>query len=535
MRNFNALREHIASKDPIIYVVTDEEAEGISAIQAVVESFQVKHTLQVWDSVDGLRPLGVQPSGTNADPREVLGVIRDAARKPTGKPTLNVFILKDLHPYLDDVEVRRIVKTLHQDLMECLVTVILLSPLVNLPDHLDQIITVLRLPLPDRETATWILTETLENGQGRGKVVDAEIDSVMGLTAEKIALIARRSLATQGRTLNPDKMVRAKADLIREAGVLELMTPSENLADVGGHDELIAWFQRRRKAFTPEGLRFVGQHPKGCLLAGCPGVGKSLAARAIAGEWKRPLLRMDMSRIFGSLVGQSEENMRRALEMADKVAPCVLHIDEIEKAFAGARGGESDGGVGVRVFGQFLTWLAEKTSPVFVVATANNLWGLPPELLRKGRWDELWFCDLPSEEEVIDILKVHLAKRIAGGCGVRAVENHDLKALAEKMENFSGAEIEQVVVDALYLALDEGVEELKDEHLLSAAKTTVPLSKSMEDDIIILRKWAQVRARFSSSAAAARKESKVVDFTGKVERLKGLGILPIEGVGSGEN
>jgi SpoVK/Ycf46/Vps4 family AAA+-type ATPase len=252
------------------------------------------------------------------------------------------------------------------------------------------------------------------------------------------------------------------------------------------------WLQKRAVTFTDEARQFGLPAPKGILLLGVQGCGKSLCAKAVSSLWQQPLLRFDMGRMFGSLVGSSEENVRRAISVAESVAPAILWVDEIDKAFAGSQAsGVTDGGTTARVFGTFLTWLSEKTAPVFVVATANDISQLPPELLRKGRLDEIFFVDLPSETERAEVFRIHLTKR------GRDPQQFDVAALVESSDQFSGAEVEEAIISALYDAFYSG-HELATEHVLSALRETVPLAKTMDEQIARLRSWAEGRARNAS-------------------------------------
>jgi SpoVK/Ycf46/Vps4 family AAA+-type ATPase len=258
------------------------------------------------------------------------------------------------------------------------------------------------------------------------------------------------------------------------------------------------WLNKRSVAFTDEARAFGLPAPKGILLLGVQGCGKSLCAKAVSSLWQMPLLRFDMGRMFGSFVGSSEENVRRAISVAESVAPAILWVDEIDKAFAGSQSsGGSDGGTAARVFGTFLTWLSEKSAPVFVVATANDISQLPPELLRKGRFDEIFFVDLPIVEERGEVFRIHLARR------GRDPEQFDLPALAEGSKDFSGAEIEEAIISALYDAFYHQTE-LTTAHVLSALGETVPLARTMDEHISRLRGWADGRARNASVPRVVR-------------------------------
>jgi SpoVK/Ycf46/Vps4 family AAA+-type ATPase len=283
-----------------------------------------------------------------------------------------------------------------------------------------------------------------------------------------------------------------KQQIIRKSGLLEYCTTSESFSSVGGMAVLKDWLSKRSLAFSREAREFGLAAPKGILMLGVQGCGKSLCAKAVSTQWQLPLLRFDMGRMFGSLVGSSEENVRRAISVAESVAPAVLWVDEIDKAFAGSQAsGATDGGTTARVFGTFLTWLSEKTAPVFVVATANDISHLPPELLRKGRLDEIFFVDLPDPQERAEVFRIHLQKR------GRDAANFDPDRLAEASKDFSGAEIEEAINSALYDAF-YGREELTTGHVLKALGETVPLARTMDEQIGQIRRWADGRARNAS-------------------------------------
>jgi SpoVK/Ycf46/Vps4 family AAA+-type ATPase len=297
-----------------------------------------------------------------------------------------------------------------------------------------------------------------------------------------------------------DVIMSEKEQIIRKSGILEYMHAEENVAGIGGLEFLLAWLRKRAKAFTPEAREFGLPQPKGILLIGVPGCGKSLTAKAVGNLWKLPLLRLDVGRVFGSLVGESEEKIRRAVHVAESIAPSILWMDELEKGLSGVGSSNmTDGGTASRVFGTFITWLQEKKSPVFVIATANNVRQLPPELLRKGRFDEIFFVDLPSREERRTIFDIHIKKR------GRNPEEFDLDDLAEHSEDFSGAEIEQAIISALYDAFDLG-QELSTELIIESLGVTVPLSTTMQEEITAMREWSKTRARLAAPDTRAKKE-----------------------------
>jgi ATPases of the AAA+ class len=360
----------------------------------------------------------------------------------------------------------------------------------------------LNFPLPTRADLNELLDRIVSDVKHL-KQVKVELDeagrdrllqSALGLTLGEAENVFAKIIVKDNRLSVDDvnEVFSEKQQIIRKNGLLEYCSTSESFAHVGGLGVLKDWLNKRSVAFTEEARDFGLPSPKGILMLGVQGCGKSLCAKAVSTQWQLPLLRFDMGRMFGSFVGSSEENVRRAIAVAESVAPAILWVDEIDKAFAGSQAsGISDGGTTARVFGTFLTWLSEKTAPVFVVATANDISNLPAELLRKGRLDEIFFVDLPGREERTEIFGIHLAKR------GRDVAAFDLEALAAQSHDFSGAEIEEAINSALYDAFYDR-QELKTEHVLNALAQTVPLAKTMEEQISELRQWADGRARNAS-------------------------------------
>jgi SpoVK/Ycf46/Vps4 family AAA+-type ATPase len=315
------------------------------------------------------------------------------------------------------------------------------------------------------------------------------LSHLRGLTFFEVKKIVTQAVIEDGRLDRADlaTVLDAKKRAIQRSGVLDYYPADESLADVAGLTNLKGWLRKRKNAFVnpEEAKKFGLTAPKGLLLLGVQGCGKSMCAKAVAAEWQLPLIRLDPSSLYNKFVGESERNLRRAIKTAEQMAPIVLWIDEIEKAFGGQESGDS--GTSSRIFGTFLSWLNDKKESVFVIATANDISRLPPELLRKGRFDEIFFVDLPDEEVRKEIFAVHLGRRD------RPVQAFDLEALAAATEGFSGAEIEQVVLSALYSAFSLG-EDLSDALLIEEARTTRPLSVTMGEKIEELRSWARDRA-----------------------------------------
>jgi len=380
-------------------------------------------------------------------------------------------------------------------------TVVLLSPFLVLPAELEKDLTVIDYALPTIEELGALLGRIEDEVKDNPKLkVDLTPDgrerilkAALGLTLAEAENVFAKALVTGG-TLSADDVsaiYAEKRQIIRKTGLLDYCEPELDFQMVGGLDSLKDWLARRRMAFSDKAHEYGLPAPRGVLLLGVQGCGKSLCAKAVSALWSLPLLRLDVGRLFSSLVGSSEENIRRAIRLAEGIAPCVLWMDEIDKAFGSLSGSSTDSGTSQRVLGTFLTWLGEKTAPVFVIATANNIRVLPPELLRKGRFDEIFFVDLPDEKERRDIVAIHLYRRN------RDWQQFNLDEIAARSNGFNGAELEQVVISALFDAFYEG-REVTDEDIFKAIGETVPLSKTMQEDIDALRDWCMTRARHAS-------------------------------------
>jgi SpoVK/Ycf46/Vps4 family AAA+-type ATPase len=308
-------------------------------------------------------------------------------------------------------------------------------------------------------------------------------EAALGLTESEARQVFDKT-SVRDKKFSIPTILQEKKHIIRKSGILEFYEAKVGMESVGGLPNLKSWLAKREASFNQKARDFGLPSPKGILLLGVPGCGKSLAAKAISSGWQMPLLRLDVGKVFGSLVGSSEENMRRAIQTAEAVAPAIMWLDELEKGFSGTKSsGSSDGGTTARVFATFLTWLQEKTSPVFVIATANDVSQLPPELLRKGRFDEIFFVDLPNRKERVDILRIHLQRRN------RDPENFDLGRLVEASAGYSGSELEEVIVTGLYNAFDEGGgdTDITTEGLLAAMTEVIPFSQTMRERLSGMR------------------------------------------------
>jgi ATP-dependent 26S proteasome regulatory subunit len=486
----------IRARYPLIYVVSWEESRVEEAIQAIARARNKR--CFVWTVTDGLRSAGGrQGEEESRDAIRVLDRIMSSNEQA-------LYVLKDFHPFLNDphtsTTVVRKLRDLTYSLKLSYKTLIFVSPLLALPPELEKEITVVDFGLPTVEELGKLLDRVIEQVRQNPKINtdlspeerDKLLKAACGLTLGEAGNAFARSIVEYGR-LDVDVIIAEKEQIIRKTQVLEYQHTVETVDGVGGLEKLKEWLAKRSAAFTESARAFGLPEPKGLLLLGVQGCGKSLTAKAVASLWQLPLLKMDVGRIFAGYVGASEENMRKALRIAESVAPCVLWIDEIEKGLSGSQSsGVSDGGTTARVFGNLVTWLQEKTAPVFVIATANDISELPPELMRKGRFDDIFFVDLPNQDERESIVRIHLAKR------QRDAARFDLLELAEASAGFSGAELEQAVIAGMYDAFDQG-RDLQTEDVLRAVTETFPLSKTMAEEIAHLRHWAATRARRASS------------------------------------
>jgi SpoVK/Ycf46/Vps4 family AAA+-type ATPase len=347
-----------------------------------------------------------------------------------------------------------------------------------------------------------VLSQQLEKSSRRRISTETReklLKSALGLTKDEAEKVYRKAQVTKGQLTESevDIVLSEKKQLIRRNGILDYLEEDDTIDSIGGVEELKKWLRQRANAFTERAREYGLPQPKGMLILGVPGCGKTLVAKTTSRLWGLPLLRLDMGRVYdGSTVGKSEANLRNALKTAESLSPAILFIDELDKAFSGSGGSaDSDGGTSGRIFGSFLTWMQEKTSPVFVMATANRVERLPGEFLRKGRFDEIFFVDLPTTEERQAIFKIHLSKRR------RDISRFDLEQLAKVSEGFSGAEIEQAIIAAMYEAFAQD-REFTQLDIIAAIKATLPLSKTMTEQVTALRDWARQRARPAASSVA---------------------------------
>ena len=495
---------------PFIYISTYEETRVVQLISKFAQNKQKIRSVRdvfVYSVTDGLKKYTAngQEAVNNAnEPIEALNYI-DNYNSPA------ILILKDVHTLFGnqgrniDYNFVRKIRDVAASLKnaEYSKNVVIIAPSLVLPADLQKDITVVEFDLPTLEEIKTVLNEMIELNDGSGVKISLTEDEkeilckgAQGLTLQEAENAFARAMVSRGQlTINElDVIMEEKCQVIKKSGILEFIKSDMSINDVGGLENLKKWLRKRNNSWLGKAQKDYNlPSPKGVLITGVPGCGKSLTAKAMSAMWQLPLLRLDVGKIFSGLVGSSEENMRKAIQTAEAVAPSILWIDEIEKGFGGV-GKENDGGTSTRVFGTFLTWLNEKQKPVFVIATANNINALPSEMLRKGRFDEIFFVDLPVTNERKAIFKLHLEKRLKDSISKDfQVSDNLLNRLAEKTEGFVGAEIEQAVIAALFEAFSEN-RALKEDDLFKVIANTVPLSTTQAEQIMSIRSWANERA-----------------------------------------
>ncbi len=481
----------LRSRTPMIVIETKDEARILDVLKSVTLRSSTSDYMPLfrWTITDGLQRLDIalEPQMMNSEPTDVLKHIR-AVTKP------GIYVLLDFHPFLNDPVHVRLLKDICIRYGEIARQLVLVSHQVKVPNELEAFSARLDMALPS-ETERQTIIERVANEwaeenpgarlQADPKAYKLLVNNLAGLTYADTERLARNAIYVDGAISKSDipAVMQAKYELLNKGGGLQFEYDTAKFSDVGGLSRLKGWLSKRHAAFRGVDDTDHLDVPKGIMLIGIQGCGKSLAAKATAGVFGVPLLRLDFSALYNKYHGETERKLREALKTADVMEPCVLWIDEIEKGLAG-RGGET--GTTQRVLGSFLTWLAEKTTRVFVVATANDISALPPELVRKGRFDEIFFVDLPDAKTRARIVDIHLRKRN------QEPSRFDLGRIAGETEGFSGAELEQAVVAAFYLA-HAASEDLSTEHILHEISQTQPLSVVMQERIAALRTWAEGR------------------------------------------
>ncbi len=486
----------IRSGTPLIWIRSHEEERVETLLRQTSERLPDR-TLTCWDFVGGLSgALGQEQLGA----RQPMAVLQWLQERSPSTPTL--LLLKDVHRFCEDPGIARMLRNLASQLRTTPHTLIVTCGQWTPPADLDEALTLMDLPLPQEQELRTLLANI---ARASGRALEADVleeltHACCGLSEARVRHVAAKALAQRGSLSREDlvDVLEEKRLSLARSEVLEFCRTDATPGDIGGLETLKHWLDQRHRAFNDDARRFGLPLPRGVLLVGPQGTGKSLTARAIAHSWSMPLLRLDVGRLFSGLVGASEARTRDMIQRAEAMAPCVLWIDEIDKGFG--NDSRSDGGTSQRVLATVLTWMAEKQSAVFVVATANGVERLPAELLRKGRFDEIFLLDLPSRDERQSILSLHLQRRRPG-------LNLPLSTVVDRTDGYSGAELEQVVIEAMHLAFAE-IRELTESDLILAASQLVPLSRTAREQMDSLKQWASAgRARPASLRAVTNPDA----------------------------
>lgn len=488
---------------PYVYISSYEEERVLQQIRRASETdglIKVKRRIFVWAQSTGFVSDDSMINGTS-DPHKAISYIEKCDENA-------IFILKDFHVFFGsergthmDFNLVRMLRDILVHLKVNRKTVVFLSPRLVIPEDMEKEISILDFPLPSEDEIEEVLNELICGLDTQAVHLTSDekkqlVSAALGLTIQEAenafcrAIVRNKGLDSKALQIVHEE----KNQAVKKTGVLEFVNTDLVLDDIGGLENLKKWLLRRNNAWSEQAKRYHLPAPKGVLITGVPGCGKSLTAKAMSAIWGLPLIKLDMGKIFGGLVGSSEENMRKAIATAEAVAPCVLWVDEIEKGFTGLKSG-GDSGTSARVFGTFLTWMQEKTAPVFVIATANDISALPPELLRKGRFDEIFFTDLPTRSERAKIFDLHIRKRTENSEIAHNIQitPECCYELADLTKGYVGAEIEQIVIAAMYEAFYNG-RGLEKEDLIKCIRETVPLSATQKEQILSLREWATERA-----------------------------------------
>jgi len=488
---------------PVLYLVTAEESRAELKILSTAK--ELKRNLLVWSHTEGF----VKPDGSCQE--QVEDPVQALLRAKNEQPG-TILVMRDFHQFLTIPKTIRLMRDIARDFKQTQKTLVMISPVKKIPPELERDVTVLEFDLPKKEDIEQIWKALYEGNKKKIGDIDADeqeriCQAAMGLTTVEAEAAFAKALvenATNGTKDTPISILvmKEKANAVKKSGILEYFEAKQTADDIGGLENLKSWLEMRGRAFSKQARDFGLPMPRGILLVGLPGCGKSLSAKAASNILGVPLLRFDIGRVFGGLVGESESNMRLAIQTAEAVGNCVLWIDEMEKAFAGMGGsGTTDGGTSQRVFGNFITWMQEKTTPCFIISTVNRIESLPPELLRKGRFDETFFVGLPSDKEREAIIGIHIQKY------GRKLEDFDKKVIAKCVKaskGFSGAELEEAVVTGLYVAFHQE-RELTADDLLKAIQETNPLSKSKADELKHMADWAKSNALNASKVEEEEK------------------------------
>ena len=477
----------IKSRTSIIWIKTKEEERLEKILNSSIERLNIKRFI-CWDCVNGIQGLLNEQGSFSNNP---LGILKWFKEQNSDIST--ILLLKDFQKFYDDPSINRTIKELSSSLKETSHNLIISSHLFPSSDELDELISIISLPLPDqKELKNLIKTIAIKtNSNLNEKDLNALTIASSGLTEIKVKQVTAKALTQRGKISKEDikDILEEKKQVIARSEILEFFETNSSQDDIGGLKVLKVWLNQRYRAFSKEARDYGLPIPKGVLLVGAQGTGKSLTAKSISQSWSMPLLKLDVGRLFSSLVGSSEARTRETISRAEAMSPCILWIDEIDKGFGGDA--RSDGGTSQRVLASLLTWMAEKESAVFVIATANAIDKLPAELLRKGRFDEIFFLDLPNSDERLSILDLHLKKR-------RPTYSFPLSTIIDRTDGFSGAELEQAVIEGMHISFSEN-RELMEKDLIKAVSELVPLSRTAKEQIDLIKEWSSTgRARSAS-------------------------------------
>jgi len=477
----------IKSRTSLIWIRTKEEERLEKLVNLSCERLNIKRFIS-WDCVSGIKGLLNEEGKFSNNPLGILNWLKEQSLEVS-----TVLVVKDFHKFYDDPSINRTIKELSSVLKKTSHNLIISSHLFPSSEELDELMAIINLPLPDQRELKNLIKQIAINTNSNLDEQDLNELSIAssGLTEMKVKQVTAKALAQRGKISKEDikDILEEKKQVIARSEILEFFEAKSSQDDIGGLNVLKVWLNQRYRAFSKEARDYGLPIPKGVLLVGAQGTGKSLTAKSISKSWSMPLLRLDVGRLFSSLVGSSEARTRETISRAEAMSPRILWIDEIDKGFGGDA--RSDGGTSKRVLASLLTWMAEKESTVFVIATANAIDKLPAELLRKGRFDEIFFLDLPNSEERLSILDLHLKKR-------RPSYSFPLSTIIDRTDGFSGAELEQAVIEGMHISFSEN-RELMEKDLIKAVSELIPLSRTAKEQIDFLKEWSSTgRARSAS-------------------------------------
>ena len=477
----NELNLFLKARYPIIYINTIEEDRVEYVIRKNVKT-NLKRSIYSWDFVDGYTNNPNNQGFGNRNPLQALELI-----ERLNPETPAIFLLKDFNRFLNDLAISRKLRNLSRLLKLQPKTIIIIGSELNIPLELQDLITVLQFQLPTEEEIILELQRLIKSLKIKvdTKLFESLTRSCQGMSLERIRRVLSKIIATY-KTINENSisiLLNEKKQIISQTEILEYSSVNEKFDNLGGLKNLKEWLKKRQTAFSSQAINYGLPTPRGLLLIGIQGTGKSLTAKAIANDWKLPLLKLDVGKLFGGIVGESESRLRQMISVTETISPCILWIDEIDKAFNNSQN-RGDGGTSNRVLGTFVTWLSEKTKPVFVIATANSIDYLPLEIIRKGRFDEIFFLDLPQRSEREEIFKIHLQQ-----FRPRSWKNFNYTELAQITDSFSGAEIRQAIIEAMYQAFSEK-REFTTNDIKESIKDSIPLANIENDQMLKLKEWA---------------------------------------------